>query len=120
MSLNAKFLCMVLLKPLKELGFALGPGEREPQNKPGSVLWVRQVAVEEGPLQVDEGNRLVRTAPIVSVLRSNFLELEEREIAMSKPEEAAQGPQGHLALKGTAVRGAGSDCRRKGTDTGLG
>lgn len=49
-----------------------------------------------------------------------FLELEEREIAMSKPEEAARGPQGHLALKGTVVRGAGSDCRRKGTDSGLG
>lgn len=29
MSLNATFLCMVLLKPLKELGFAPGPGERE-------------------------------------------------------------------------------------------
>lgn len=27
MSLNAKFLCMVLLKPLKELGLAPGPGE---------------------------------------------------------------------------------------------
>lgn len=39
---------------------------------------------------------------------------------MSKPEEAARGPQGHLALKGTVVRGAGSDCRRKGTDSGLG
>lgn len=69
------------------------------------------------------GNWGVRTAPTVSVLSGIFfffLELEEREIALSKPEEAARDPQGHLALKGTAVRGAGSDCRRKGTDTGLG
>lgn len=66
----------------------------------------------------------MRTTQIVSVLSRDFffffLELEEREIAMSKPEEAARGPQGHLALKGTVVRGAGSDCRRKGTDSGLG
>lgn len=85
----------------------------------GSVLWVRQVAAEEGPLQVDEGNLGCENCTnCVSFKWYFFFELEEREIAMS--EEAACGPQRHLTLKGTAVRGAGSDCRRKGTDTGLG
>lgn len=30
---------------------------------------------------------------------------------MAEPEEMASRPQGHLAEKGTAPRGAGSDCR---------
>ena len=39
---------------------------------------------------------------------------------MSKLEEVARGPQGHLALTGTAARGAGSECRGKGADSSPG
>lgn len=79
------------------------------------------MTAEEVPLQVDEGDLGCENCTTCVTFKWYFfffLELEEREIAMSK--EAACGPQRHLALKGTAIRGAGSDCRRKGTDTGLG